>query len=100
MPGVFAQTHRAPSIAVRLSVPIVALCLAAPAAAAPLAGSQTLSNRTTLRVGGRGAAVRELQLALAWHGFPSGTIDGRFGTHLARAVRRFQREEDLKVDGV
>jgi murein DD-endopeptidase MepM/ murein hydrolase activator NlpD len=44
--------------------------------------------------------VRTLQLELAWHGFPSGTIDGRFGPQLARAVRGFQRSVGLKADGV
>jgi murein DD-endopeptidase MepM/ murein hydrolase activator NlpD len=79
---------------------VVALCFAASAAAAPSAHSQSLASQTTLRVGKHGAAVRALQLALAWHGFPSGTIDGRFGAHLERALRRFQRAQHLHVDGV
>lgn len=85
-----AFTHRS-RLAVRLSVAVVALCLAAPASA---------SSRTALRAGEQGVAVRELQLTLAWHGFPSGTIDGSFGPHLVSAVRRFQRTAGLRVDGV
>jgi murein DD-endopeptidase MepM/ murein hydrolase activator NlpD len=99
MQTVSSQTRQAPSTGIRLSVLIVALCFAAPAAAAPLARSHSLTSQTTLHVGRHGAAVRELQLALAWHGFPSGAIDGRFGLRVAYAVRRFQRAAGLHVDG-
>jgi murein DD-endopeptidase MepM/ murein hydrolase activator NlpD len=101
MDRVFAHTPRASPFVARISVAIVALCLAAPAATAPLARQQ--SSRTglaTLRLGEQGRAVRSLQLELAWRGFPSGTIDARFGPHLAGAVRRFQRSIGLRVDGV
>ncbi len=54
----------------------------------------------TLQVGDTGFAVRELELALAWQGFPSGTIDGGFGSSVAAALRRFQRAEGLRPDGV
>lgn len=54
----------------------------------------------TLRLGVQSRAVAELQLALAWQGFPSGTIDGGFGPRLERAVRRFQRARGLAVDGI
>ena len=40
-----------------------------------------------------------LALHLAWHGFPSGRIDGRFGPEVASALRRFQRSVDLQPDG-
>ena len=53
-----------------------------------------------LRSGASGKRVRALQLELAWHGFPSGVVDGRFGPHVAGAVRRFQRSEGLRPDGV
>ena len=57
-------------------------------------------GRRTLRLRARGWAVRELQVALAWHGFPSGTVDGRFGPRLARALRRFQRSVGLRPDAI
>jgi murein DD-endopeptidase MepM/ murein hydrolase activator NlpD len=44
--------------------------------------------------------VAALQYALAWHGFPSGTLDGHFGGHTAAAVRKFQRWSRLEVDGI
>ena len=52
-----------------------------------------------LGLGNVGWDVAELQFALAWHGFPSGAFDGRFGTHLEGALRRFQRFAELPVDG-
>ena len=53
-----------------------------------------------LRSGSKGARVRTLQLQLAWHGFPSGAIDGRFGPEVAGAVRRFQRSVAIAPSGV
>lgn len=53
-----------------------------------------------LRSGASGKRVRALQLELAWHGFPSGVVDGRFGPRLAAALRRFQWSEGLAPDGV
>jgi peptidoglycan hydrolase-like protein with peptidoglycan-binding domain len=49
--------------------------------------------------GNIGWDVAELQFALAWHGFPSGVFNGRFGAHLEGALRRFQRFARLPVDG-
>jgi peptidoglycan hydrolase-like protein with peptidoglycan-binding domain len=46
-----------------------------------------------------GADVAALQFELAWHGFPSGVFDGRFGEHLRGAVARFQRFSGLPSDG-
>jgi peptidoglycan hydrolase-like protein with peptidoglycan-binding domain len=78
----------------------VAACLTAVLAALCLAATAAASSRTALRPGEHGSDVRALQLTLAWHGFPSGTIDGSFGPHLVGAVRRFQRAAGLRVDGV
>jgi murein DD-endopeptidase MepM/ murein hydrolase activator NlpD len=67
------------------------------AAAAP--GRRLLGSRTLGR-GETGRDVAELQLALAWQGFPSGAIDGRFGRRLAWALTRFQRKAGLPMDVV
>src|ERR671936_1118728 len=53
-------------------------------------GRHTLGSRP-LAVRAFGWDVAELQFLLAWHGFPSGTFDGRFGGRTARPLRRFQR---------
>jgi murein DD-endopeptidase MepM/ murein hydrolase activator NlpD len=52
-----------------------------------------------LKRGTRGWDVAELQFRLAWHGFPSGSFDGRFGTRTEAAVLRFQRWAGLPEDG-
>jgi murein DD-endopeptidase MepM/ murein hydrolase activator NlpD len=53
-----------------------------------------------LRRGRRGWDVAALQFRLAWHGFPSGTLDGTFGARVDGAVRRYQRWAGLRADGV
>src|SRR5438045_2626763 len=54
----------------------------------------------TLKKGAAGWDVAALQFLLAWHGFPSATIDGGLGVHTEKALRRFQRWAGLPVDGV
>jgi len=52
-----------------------------------------------LRPGLVGWDVSQTQFLLAWHGFPSGSLDGAFGARTEAAVRRFQRWARLSVDG-
>lgn len=61
-------------------------------------GGPELGART-IELGAAGWDVAELQFLLAWRGFPSGTIDGTFGTRLEAAVRRYQRYAGLLVVG-
>jgi murein DD-endopeptidase MepM/ murein hydrolase activator NlpD len=53
-----------------------------------------------LAFGRRGWDVAALQFALAWRGFPSGSLDGHFGSHTNAALRRFQRWAGITPDGV
>jgi peptidoglycan hydrolase-like protein with peptidoglycan-binding domain len=54
----------------------------------------------TLRQGSTGEAVRELQVALQETGHDPGPIDGVFGPQTEAAVRAFQQDRDIAVDGV
>jgi hypothetical protein len=62
-------------------------------------GRHMLGSRP-LTGGASGWDVAALQFLLAWHGFPSATIDGGLGPHTERALRRFQRWAGLEPDGV
>jgi peptidoglycan hydrolase-like protein with peptidoglycan-binding domain len=70
-----------------------------PKTLAALGGHSTPGARVLARRM-KGLDVAALQFALAWHGFPSGWFDGRFGWHTEHALRRFQRWAGLSVDGI
>ncbi len=53
-----------------------------------------------LRKGSRGQEVRELQQRLVSLGYNTNGIDGIFGNGTDRAVRQFQRDNNLVVDGI
>ena len=62
-------------------------------------GRGTLGGRR-LSLGAVGWDVAQLQFSLAWHGFPSGPFDGRFGPRTQAALRRFQAWQGIAVDGL
>lgn len=53
-----------------------------------------------LTIGTRGSDVRALQTTLAQIGYSPGPVDGVFGDLTAAAVRSFQLEAGIKVDGL
>jgi murein DD-endopeptidase MepM/ murein hydrolase activator NlpD len=53
-----------------------------------------------VRRGKVGGDVVAVQFLLAWHGFPSGPIDGWLGPRTDVAVRLFQRRRGLFPDGI
>jgi peptidoglycan hydrolase-like protein with peptidoglycan-binding domain len=53
-----------------------------------------------LHQGMAGWDVAALQFLLAWHGFPSGEIDGFLGPRTGRALLRYQRWRGLWRDGI
>jgi peptidoglycan hydrolase-like protein with peptidoglycan-binding domain len=57
-------------------------------------GSRTITDGTA------GWDAAAMQFMLAWHGFPSATIDGAFGNHSVRALKKFEAWAHLPVDGV
>lgn len=70
----------------------LALAAAAPAGAAELGSRQ-------LRLGSHGPDVRQLQRALRQLGFGL-NVDGDYGPKTVRTVRRYERREHMKVDGI
>ena len=62
-------------------------------------GKHVLGSRPLTR-GASGWDVAALQFLLAWHGFPSSTIDGGLGERTERALLHFQRWAGLMPDGV
>src|SRR5262249_6690565 len=77
---------------------LVADGVVGPQTVAALGGSLGSPARP-LSLGAKGFDVAALQFALAWHGFPCGWFDGRFGMHTDAALRRFQRWAGIAVDG-
>ena len=53
-----------------------------------------------LKRGSSGTAVRQLQEALKEAGHDPGPIDGEFGPATEAAVRAFQHEKEITVDGI
>ncbi len=61
---------------------------------------QQITVRRTLRKGMEGEDVKEAQGLLTDHGFPCGTIDGKFGAKTFSAVTAFQKSSGLAADGI
>ena len=81
--------QRKRSIAMMITVFAALLLLPATALAAP-----------TLQVGSQNGDVWDLQYRLQILGYYKGDLDGRFGGKTYEAVRQFQRDYGLAVDGV
>lgn len=62
--------------------------------------SVVTSNRPTLRRGSRGAEVKYMQTILNKEGFRLGAIDGIFGKNSESALKQFQADKGLTVDGI
>ena len=57
-------------------------------------------EKTILKKGSTGSAVKYLQRKLYSKLYPVGTIDGIFGSNTERAVKEFQQENGLTPDGI
>jgi hypothetical protein len=80
----------------------------------PTASTQTVTTQQTttttaqqltvpaapLKPGDKGAAVRQLQRALARLGYSPGKADGSYGPGTESAVKKFQQAQGLVADGI
>jgi len=60
----------------------------------------TVKNSSTLRKGDRGDNVKKLQKALIYLGYLNDSADGVFGANTDAAVRKYQKQNGLAVDGL
>lgn len=67
---------------------------------AGLAAASTTTNSTTLRNGSTGNQVKNLQAALAEQGYDVGNLDGVYGQKTEAAVKQYQKDNGLTVDGI
>lgn len=90
------------SAAIALVISVTSM-VAAPATASTnaVAKHESISAKPslTLRRGSSGLAVAALQISLTNAGWPT-RVDGVYGAGTERSVRRFQKANGLKVDGV
>lgn len=64
------------------------------AAARPVAATESLPPQM------EAAYLRGIQKELRAHGYDAGPVDGRMGPRTAAAIRRYQRDAGLPVDGI
>ena len=58
------------------------------------------SVSTLSKMGSRGDEVRRIQQKLKNWGYYTGSVDGIYGSQMQNAVRKFQRDNGLTVDGI
>ena len=62
--------------------------------------TSSLAAYATLRYGDRGTAVLKLQQALNKLGYTTGGLDSKYGPTTQKAVKAFQKDNGLTVDGI
>ena len=59
-----------------------------------------MADHPVIRKGSKGDAVKLAQTRLKARGYDPGAVDGLFGTRTHNAVKRYQSDRGLTVDGV
>lgn len=62
--------------------------------------SATTNSHPTIKVGSKGSSVSEFQRDLNALAYGPLTVDGSFGPATEKAVKKFQRDQGLKADGI
>lgn len=65
-----------------------------------VASSGLAASYQTLRYRDQGSSVKQMQEALTALGYATGGVDGKFGPTTEKAVRQFQQDNGLSVDGL
>lgn len=79
---------------------IVAIILLNVMVISAIAYSYGEATQTLSRIGSRGEEVRQVQKKLKELGLYNGAVDGVYGTGTQKAVRQFQKNCGLTVDGI
>lgn len=79
---------------------IVAIILVNVLVITAIAYTYSESTQTLSQLGSRGQEVRRIQQKLRELGLYSGSIDGIYGTATQKAIRQFQKNCGLTVDGI
>ena len=66
----------------------------------PLVATESESQDVLSKRGSRGSEVRQIQTKLKNWGYYTGSVDGIYGKLTEDAVRKFQRYNNLTVDGI
>ena len=97
--GSFGEGTQAAVMAFQLRNGLTVDGKAGPATQRVLYGTSSAISYSALQMGDEGSAVRNLQYTLYELGYYDGSIDGKFGQTTSDAVRAFQIQNKLSVDG-
>lgn len=100
--------HRHSRIALMLSAVTMAALLTGyivssitlPTSDTPGSSTETKTQEVLSKRGSRGSEVRQIQTKLKNWGYYTGSVDGIYGKLTEEAVRKFQRYNNLTVDGI
>lgn len=81
------------------SLPTIGVITVPPVTVPPVTTTPTAAVQGSLKLGSKGEAVKDVQQKLKALGFLKGSADGDFGEATEAAVKAFQKQYGLTVDG-